>query len=118
MAEVLIKVGDQSPHPAHFKHGDILYIAEDGQGWGREECLETWISEGRDLKDWQPRFLIVKVPDAAIADLQHLVMPPTDDPDGPKRVHTFDHGKHGTDLTKSGTSHLAKADFLALVAKK
>lgn len=67
MAELLIQVVDHSnPDNPYLdarltKRGDVIYVAPDGWPWGDEETS-------------QELFRIVKVPDAAVSDLEGLTM--------------------------------------------
>lgn len=61
MAEICIKLNDQDG-PFGFKQGDPIEVREDGFGWGRCVSKEIWLSEGRDVLDWEGGFFIIKIP--------------------------------------------------------
>jgi len=109
MAQLLVKVGDQSPHADHAKDSDIIRIHSDDQAWGRCECLEVWTSEGLDPKDWPGGFLTVEVPDAELSELRFL----TDRPAG--RRAQINYKTEGVDVSKVGTIILNKAAVLARI---
>lgn len=47
-----------------YKRGDVVVVMPDGHEWGNEERL--------------PKFVVIKIPGLAIADVQHLCDPSRD----------------------------------------
>jgi hypothetical protein len=75
VCEILAKLGHQSELEIQFRHGDPLYVAEDGHGWGRYESKQQWIAEGLGAHNWPGGFLIIKIPKVPAAALNDLVRP-------------------------------------------
>jgi hypothetical protein len=106
MAEILVKAGDQSPHPAHFKDGDVVTIQDDKHQWGRCESLDVWLSEGLKEEDWPGGFNIIRIPGTPKEDYLYLLE------EGPIRVRGL---PDYTSLPKDGNVLVAvAADVTAL----
>ena len=106
MAEILIKVGDQSPHPAHFKDGDVVAVQDDKHQWGRCESLDVWLSEGLKEDEWPGGFDIIRIPGTPKEDYYYLLET------GPVRVRGL---PNYVSLTKDGNVLVAAAaDVMAL----
>lgn len=70
MCEILIKASDNI---GTSLEGDVVYFAEDGHSWGREESKLQWLSEGRDLVEWPNHFFILKVPNTTVAQANMFI---------------------------------------------
>ena len=88
MCEILTKLGHQSTLEVQFRHGDPLYVAEDGHTWGRYESKQQWIAEGLGAHNWPGGFLIIKVPTVRASVFQKFIAPHTDGIR--QRDHTID----------------------------
>lgn len=91
MAELLIKAIDhthtvpEKDRRGCYKRGDVVVVMPDGHEWGR--------------KEGPPKFQVVKIPDAVLADLRYLQDEQHEDDDRNvtndtyrRRAHTFDFG--------------------------
>ena len=122
MAEILVKAGDQSPHPAHFKDGDVVTVKDDGHTWGRCQSIDVWVAEGLQGKitttneitketvtvdtsgetadTWPGGFDIIRIPGAPKEDYYYLLET------GPVRVRGL---PDYASLTKDGNVFVAEA---------
>lgn len=55
-----------------WRLGDIVFVAEDGHSWGREESLAQWVADGNRAADFPGNFVIIKIPDVSVAKLARL----------------------------------------------
>lgn len=79
MAEILLYLKDNThPDPQEdergcWKRGYIVSVKPDGGPWARKESIEVWIAQGGTKQDWHGVTAIIKIPDATVADVQHLI---------------------------------------------
>lgn len=72
MAEFLIAMADLGDpadawrYARAWKRGDILWVASDGQEWGREEDYERFLAAGNRPADWHSRLAVVRLPGVAL----------------------------------------------------